>query len=172
MAPAKFHIRPANVNDVDTILQLIVGLATYEKEPESVKATPALLRENIFEKGYAHTLLAFEGTPDAPGSPLGMALYFFNYSTWTGRPGLYLEDLFVIPMARNNGIGKAFFAELGKIAREKNCARLDWSVLKWNEPSIAFYEKVLGAKSLDVWMGMRLEERGIENLQKFAPRSE
>ncbi|KAL4072503.1 acyl-CoA N-acyltransferase [Scleroderma yunnanense] len=162
------------------ILDLIIALATYEKEPHSVKATPALLKENIFEKGYADALLAFAGTPEAPGASLGMALYFFNYSTWTGRPGLYpdsttylqLEDLFVIPEARNIGIGKALFAELGKVAQDKNCARLEWVVLKWNEPSIAFYEKTLGARRMDEWMGMRLDERGIGELRKLAIHNE
>ncbi|KIJ61635.1 hypothetical protein HYDPIDRAFT_137625 [Hydnomerulius pinastri MD-312] len=165
----QYHIRPAGLNDVDTILQLILDLATYEKEPESAKATPALIKENVFEKGYAHTLLAFAGTPEAPGAPLGMALYFFNFSTWTGRPGLYLEDLFVKPEARNMGIGKALFSELGKVAQEKNCGRLDWSVLTWNEPSIAFYENVLKAKRMDGWLGMRLVEEGIDKLKNFAP---
>ncbi|KAG1862126.1 acyl-CoA N-acyltransferase [Suillus subalutaceus] len=162
-----FHVRPANVNDVDAMLKLVRDLATYEKEPESARATPALFRENIFEKKYAHTLLAFDGTPEAPGIALGMALYFFNFSTWTGKPGLFLEDLYVSPHARNQGIGKALFAELGKIAQEKDCARLDWSVLKWNTPSIAFYENKLEAKGMEEWMGMRLEEQGIENLQKL-----
>lgn len=101
-----------------------------------------------------------------------MALYFFNFSTWTGRPGLYLEDLYVKPQQRGHGVGKALFVELGKIAQEKNCARLDWSVLKWNTPSIGFYEQSLGAKSLSEWMGMRLEEDGIENLKRFIPVSE
>jgi len=164
----QYYIRPATVNDVDTLLQLVIDLATYEKEPESAKATSDLFKENVFEKGYAHALLAFQGTPDAPGAPLGMALYFFNFSTWTGKPGLYLEDLFVKPEARNMGIGKALFAELGKIAQEKDCGRLDWSVLTWNEPSIAFYEKVLLAKCMDGWMGMRLTGEGIENLKGFA----
>ncbi|KAG0704914.1 acyl-CoA N-acyltransferase [Suillus ampliporus] len=163
-----FHIRPATVEDVDSILKLVQDLATYEKEPESARATPALFRENIFEKQYAHTLLAFDGTPEAPGIALGMALYFFNFSTWTGKPGLYLEDLFVSPNARNKGVGKALFGELGKIAQEKDCARLDWSVLKWNTPSIAFYENTLEAKAMEGWMGMRLEEQGIENLKKLA----
>lgn len=162
-----FHIRPASVDDVDAMLKLVQDLATYEKEPESARATPALFRENIFEKKYAHTLLAFDGTPEAPGIALGMALYFFNFSTWTGKPGLFLEDLYVSPDARNKGIGKALFAELGKIAQEKDCARLDWSVLKWNTPSIAFYEKRLEAKAMEEWMGMRLEGQGIENLQKL-----
>ncbi|KAF4618658.1 hypothetical protein D9613_009947 [Agrocybe pediades] len=156
MAPT-FHIREATPDDV----------ATYEKEPESVKATPELLRKNLFETPFAHALLAFNGTAESPAEPIGLALYFFNYSTWTGRPGLYLEDLYVKPENRSQGVGKAFFGHLGKIAQEKNCARLDWSVLKWNQPSIDFYEKRLGAKPMPEWMGMRLEEEGIENLKKF-----
>ncbi|KAF8552090.1 acyl-CoA N-acyltransferase [Imleria badia] len=168
MSHFQFHIRPATADDVDTLLQLVQGLATYEKEPESAQATPELFRENIFEKGYAHALLAFQGTPEEPGLPLGMALYFFNFSTWTGRPGLYLEDLFVKPEARNRGIGKALFGELAKVAQQRNCGRLDWSVLMWNEPSIAFYEKVLSAKRMDGWMGMRVTDEGIPNITKFA----
>ncbi|KAG9313411.1 acyl-CoA N-acyltransferase [Chiua virens] len=167
MSTVRFHIRPATVDDVDALLQLVRDLATYEKEPESAKATRELFRENIFERGYAHALLAFQGAPEEPGVPLGMALYFFNFSTWTGRPGLYLEDLFVKPEARNKGVGKALFAELGKVAQEKNCGRIDWSVLTWNEPSIAFYEKVLLAKRMDGWMGMRLTDEGIQNITGF-----
>ncbi|TFK34456.1 acyl-CoA N-acyltransferase [Crucibulum laeve] len=162
-----YHIRPATPDDVNTILQLIIDLATYEKEPESAKATPELLRKNLFETPYAHALLAFAGPADTPGEPIGFALYFFNYSTWTGRPGLYLEDLYVSPEHRAHGVGKAFFGHLGKIAQEKNCARLDWSVLKWNQPSIDFYEKRLGATPMTEWMGMRLEEEGIERLKAF-----
>ncbi|KAJ7037905.1 acyl-CoA N-acyltransferase [Mycena alexandri] len=157
-------IRPARPEDVDDILQLIVDLATYEKEPESVKATPELLRQNLFETPYAHAILAFN-----PGEakPVGLALYFFNYSTWTGRPGMYLEDLYVSPEYRGKGLGKALFSELGRIAQEKECARLDWSVLKWNTPSIAFYEKTLNASPMNDWLGMRLTEDGIESLKQF-----
>ncbi|KAI0346148.1 acyl-CoA N-acyltransferase [Trametopsis cervina] len=167
----QFFIRPASVEDVDAILKLILDLATYEKAADSAKATPELLRENIFEKQYAHTLLAFLGTPEAPGEAVGMALYFFNFSTWIGKPGIYLEDLFVTPECRGLGIGKALFAELGKVAEEKDCGRLDWSVLKWNTPSIDFYDKALGATSMTEWMGMRLEGDGIRNLRRFAPQS-
>ncbi|KAI0318514.1 acyl-CoA N-acyltransferase [Amylostereum chailletii] len=167
---SSFFIRPAQPDDVETIRQLIYGLAVYEKAPESAKATPELLRENLFEKNFASALLAFEGSESAPGKPVGLALYFFNFSTWTGRPGLYLEDLFVDPDYRNLGIGKALFSELGKVAQEKGCARMDWVVLKWNTPSIDFYKKTLDAKSMDEWVGMRLEEDGIENLKKFAPK--
>ncbi|KAI0918647.1 hypothetical protein AcW1_009520 [Taiwanofungus camphoratus] len=166
----EFFIREARVEDVDIIRQLILDLATYEKAPESAKATPELLRRNLFETPYAHTLLAFAGPSSAPGKPIGMAMYFFNYSTWTGKPGLYLEDLYVDSEYRGKGVGKAFFAELGKIAQEKECGRMDWSVLKWNQPSIDFYEKTLGAKAMSEWMGMRLEEEGIQNLQSFAPK--
>ncbi|KAG8757625.1 hypothetical protein FRC14_001792 [Serendipita sp. 396] len=188
----QFHIRPATPGDIESILRLIKDLAEYEKEPESAQATPELLQANLFDTPYAHTLLAFRGQPpdtyadttsstepDAPSSPeeadaqgpLGMALYFYNFSTWTGKPGIYLEDLYVKPEARNMGIGKALFAELGAIAQEKGCARLDWSVLKWNTPSIAFYEEVLGAKGMDEWRGMRLEEEGIKALAKWSNRS-
>ncbi|OBZ67990.1 Diamine acetyltransferase 2 [Grifola frondosa] len=151
----------------DAILQLIIDLATYEKEPHSVKATPELLRKNLFETPYAHTLLAFTGSPSSPGKPIGMAMYFFNYSTWTGKPGLYLEDLYVDEEYRGKGVGKALFGELGTVAQEKGCGRLDWSVLKWNQPSIDFYEKKLGATAMSEWMGMRLEGAEIENLNQF-----
>jgi len=171
MSNINFHIRPATPGDVDDILQLIIDLATYEREPESVKATPELLQQNLFETPYAHALLAFSGTVASPGEAVGLALYFFNYSTWTGRPGLYLEDLFVKPEYRGRGIAKSLFGELAKIALEKNCGRLDWAVLKWNQPSIDFYEKGLGAKAMSEWMGMRLEGQGIENLKKFAINS-
>ncbi|KAG8853271.1 hypothetical protein FRB96_008355 [Tulasnella sp. 330] len=163
-----FHIREAKEEDIPVILQMIKDLATYEKEPESAKATPELLKVNIFTQKHASTLLAFTGTESNPGEAVGMALYFFNFSTWTGRPGLYLEDLFVSEQYRKLGIGKAFFGALAKVAQENNCARMDWSVLKWNTPSIQFYEKVLGAKGMDEWEGMRLEETGIEALKKFA----
>ncbi|GBE88745.1 acyl-CoA N-acyltransferase [Sparassis latifolia] len=168
MSKPSFFIRPATVEDVDAILHLIIALATYEKAPDSVKATPELLRKNLFETPYAHTLLAFAGTLSAPGKPIGMAMYFFNYSTWTGRPGLYLEDLYVEPEYRGTGVGKALFGELGRIAQEKKCGRLDWSVLKWNQPSIDFYEQKLKASAMSEWMGMRLDEEGIENLKTFA----
>ncbi|KIM22288.1 hypothetical protein M408DRAFT_332983 [Serendipita vermifera MAFF 305830] len=187
----RFHIRAATPADIESILRLIKDLAAYENEEHSVKATPELLQANMFDTPYAHALLAFKGqppdtyantasstAPDAPSSPeeaikqdpIALALYFFNFSTWTGRPGIYLEDLFVKPDARNLGVGKALFAELGAIAEEKNCSRLDWSVLKWNTPSIAFYEQTLGAKGMDDWRGMRLEEEGIKALAKWSNR--
>ncbi|OSX60992.1 hypothetical protein POSPLADRAFT_1182165 [Postia placenta MAD-698-R-SB12] len=170
MSEPGYFIRQATVEDVVWYgsNKVVAGTATYEKAPEMVKATPELLRKNLFETPYAHTLLAVTGTPSAPGKAIGMAMYFYNYSTWTGRPGLYLEDLFVDEAFRGKGIGKAFFAELGKIAKEKNCARMDWSVLDWNQPSRDFYEKKLGAKPMTSWIGMRLEEEGIDKLASLA----
>ncbi|CAE6533448.1 unnamed protein product [Rhizoctonia solani] len=127
----------------------------------------AQLIRNIFEKHHASALVACLGTTDNPGETIGFALYFFNFSTWTGKPGLYLEDLYVAPEHRNLGIGKALFGHLGRIAEENDCVRLDWAVLKWNAPSIVFYEQVLGAKPMDEWQGMRLEVEGIKNLRKY-----
>jgi len=169
---ADFHIRPAVPEDVQDLLHLVIDLATYEKAADSVKATPEILRQNLFETPFAHALLAFSGTADAPGEAIGLALYFFNFSTWTGRPGLYLEDLYVKPEHRAKGIGKAFFVELRKAAQAKDCARLDWSVLKWNKPSIDFYEQSLGATMMSEWVGMRLEKDGIENLKRFTPSNQ
>ncbi|KAH8113971.1 acyl-CoA N-acyltransferase [Phellopilus nigrolimitatus] len=168
-AAAAFHIRPATEDDIPAILNLIKELAIYENAEDSAKATPELIKENIFAKHYGHTLLAISGPENAlsAGEAVGLALYFFNFSTWTGKPGLYLEDLFVKPEFRSKGVGKAFFAELGKVAQEKKCARMDWSVLTWNKPSIDFYEKALGASPMTEWMGMRLQEDGIENLKQF-----
>ncbi|KAL5481073.1 ATS1 [Sanghuangporus weigelae] len=166
MSDSGFHIRPAtdSSEDIDAIIRLVKELAIYEKSEDQAKATPELIKQNLFKTPFAHALLAFS----TAGQAVGLALYFFNFSTWTSRPGLYLEDLFVQPEFRNKGVGKAFFAELAKIAQEKNCARMDWAVLTWNTPSIDFYEKVLGAKAMSEWMGMRLEEDGIENLKNFS----
>ncbi|KAF9530247.1 acyl-CoA N-acyltransferase [Crepidotus variabilis] len=167
MAPKGFHIREATVHDVNALLELITDLAIYEKEPDKVVNTPELMRKNLFETPYAHALLAFHGEEGSSSEPIGLALYFFNYSTWTGRPGLYLEDLYVKPEHRKLGVGKALFGQLGKVAQEKSCARLDWAVLKWNQSSIDFYEKRLGATAMNEWVGMRLEEDGIERLKEF-----
>ncbi|KAF8342553.1 acyl-CoA N-acyltransferase [Cantharellus anzutake] len=163
-----WHIRAAAPEDVGAIIKLIVDLAIYEKAADRVKVTPELLQKNLFEHKYAHALLAYagpEGSPDA--QPVGFALYFFNFSTWTGKPGLYLEDLYVIPEHRGTGIGKALFGHLGKIAIEKDCGRVDWQVLDWNQPSIDFYEKGLEAKMLKEWRSMRLEGDEIQRLLKF-----
>ncbi|KAF8462096.1 acyl-CoA N-acyltransferase [Russula ochroleuca] len=157
MSDSAYFIRPAQPEDA----------AVYEKSPHLAVATPALIRKHLFETRIANALLAFSGSLDVPGEAIGFALYFFNFSTWTGRPGLYLEDLYVKPEHTNKGIGKALFKELAIIAQDKDCARMDWSVLKWNQPSIDFYEKCLHAKAQDEWLGMRLDEEGIENLKNI-----
>lgn len=167
MSDFSYFIRPIQPEDVPTVVRLIYELAVYEKAPHLAVATPALIRKHIFESRIANALLAFSGSLNAPGEAIGFALYFFNFSTWTGRPGLYLEDLYVRPEHRNKGVGKALFKELAIIAQDKDCARMDWSVLKWNRPSIEFYEKRLHAKAQDGWLGMRLEEDGIENLKNI-----
>ena len=139
-----FQIRPAHVEDVPIILQLIRDLATYERAPNDVTATEEQLIEVLFgERPAAEVLLAFEGQ-----SPVGFAVYFQNFSTWVGRPGLYLEDLFVKPEHRGKGFGRALLVRLAKIALERNCGRMEWSVPDWNEPAIKLYHS-LGAKPMD-----------------------
>ena len=154
-----FGIRPARVEDVPVILQLIRDLATYERAPNDVTATEEQLVNVLFgERPAAEVLLAFEGQ-----SPVGFAVYFYNFSTWLGRPGLYLEDLFVKPEMRGKGYGRALLVELAKIARDRDCGRLEWAVLDWNEPAIKFY-CALGAKPMDEWTVFRLTRDGIAGL--------
>src|ERR671931_1188571 len=154
-----FQIRPARVEDVPTILGLIRDLATYERAPNEVTATEEQLVDVLFgERPAAEVLLAFEGE-----SPVGFAVFFYNFSTWLGRPGLYLEDLFVNPDKRGKGYGRALLVELAKIARDRGCGRMEWAVLDWNEPAIKFYRK-LGARSMDEWTVYRLTTEGIAKL--------
>jgi len=156
-----FHIRPARVEDAPIILELIRDLATYERAPEEVTATEEQLVDVLFgERPAAEVLLAFEGE-----SPVGFALFFHNFSTWLGRPGLYLEDLFVKPKKRGNGYGRALLVELAKIAMERGCGRMEWAVLDWNEPAIKFYH-ALGARPMDEWTVFRLTRDGIEKLAR------
>ena len=157
--PENFQIRPARVEDVSIILRLIRDLATYERAPEEVTATEEQLADVLFgRRPAAEVLLAFEGE-----SPVGFAVYFYNFSTWLGRPGLYLEDLFVKPEKRGKGYGRALLVELAKIARDCGCGRMEWAVLDWNEPAIKFY-RALGAKPMDEWTVFRLTRDGIERL--------
>jgi len=160
---ADFQIRPARVEDVSIILQLIRDLATYERAPNEVSATEEQLIDVLFgERPAAEVLLAFERQ-----SPVGFALYFYNFSTWLGRPGLYLEDLFVKPEKRGKGYGRALLIELAKIARKRECGRMEWAVLNWNEPAIKFY-RALGAKPMDEWTVFRLTRDGIARLANAA----
>jgi GNAT superfamily N-acetyltransferase len=157
----EFIIRPARVEDVPGILQLIRDLAAYERAPNEVTATEEQLVDVLFrERPAAEVLLAFEGQ-----SPVGFAVYFYNFSTWLGRPGLYLEDLFVKPEKRGKGYGRALLIELAKIARDGECGRMEWAVLNWNEPAINFY-RALGAKPMDEWTVFRLTSDGIAKLAK------
>jgi GNAT superfamily N-acetyltransferase len=154
-----FTIRPATIEDVPIILQLIRDLATYERAPDEVTATERQLVDVLFgEKPSAEVLLAFEKE-----TPVGFAVFFHNFSTWLGRPGLYLEDLFVKPEMRGKGYGRALLVDLAKTARERGCGRMEWAVLNWNEPAIEFYKK-LGAAPLEEWKIFRLTHDGIARL--------
>src|SRR5947207_8565612 len=141
-----FEIRTTTEADVPVILSLIRELATYERAPDAVVATEAGLRDVLFgAKPSAEVLLALENN-----EAVGFAVFFHNFSTWLGRPGLYLEDLFVRPKKRGKGFGRALLVELAKIARDRGCGRMEWAVLNWNEPAIKFY-RALGAKPMDEW---------------------
>ncbi|HWA26550.1 MAG TPA: GNAT family N-acetyltransferase [Lacunisphaera sp.] len=147
-------LRPARPADVPVILDLIRALADYEKLTDEVTATPAQLEQSLFPAGgaaaAAHCVLA-----EADGVSAGFALYFFNYSTFLARPGLYLEDLFVRPEFRGRGLGKALLLHLAKLANQRGCGRMEWTVLDWNQPAIDFYES-LGAKRMKAWQICRL----------------
>jgi len=152
-------IRRAVPEDVPLILEFIRSLAVYEREPDAVTATEAdLLRDGFGAEPYYHCLIA-----EHDGKPAGFAFYFFNYSTWTGRPGLYLEDLFVNPEFRGFGIGKALLARVAAIAVEKGCPRLQWEVLDWNTPAVDFYA-ALGASFLDEWRNVRMTGEALARL--------
>jgi len=163
MKTENFAIRPATAADVPIILELIRALATYERAPNDVTATEDGLSKVLFgEKPAAEVLLAFENE-----TAVGFAVFFHNFSTWLGRPGLYLEDLFVRPEDRGKGYGRALLIHLARIARDRGCGRMEWAVLDWNEPAIQFYRK-LGAKSMDEWTVFRLTRDGIAKLADAA----
>lgn len=150
MSEQTLTLRPAQREDVGTILELIGLLAEYEHMTDQVVATEALLAETLFDKRQAEVLLAELG-----GQSVGMALFFHNYSTFLGRGGLYLEDLFVRPEYRGRGFGKQILQRLAQIAVERGCGRMEWSCLDWNTPSIGFYRS-LGAQPMDEWTVYRL----------------
>lgn len=152
-------IRPALPADVPTIARLIRELAEYERLSHEVFLEEDLLREHLFgARPYAEVLLAEDA-----GIVVGMALFFHNYSTFLGRPGLYLEDLFVLPEFRGRGFGKALLRAVAQVAVARECGRLEWSVLDWNEPSIAFYRSV-GAQAMDEWTVFRLTGEALLRL--------
>jgi GNAT superfamily N-acetyltransferase len=154
-----FRIRLATRNDVPTILALIRELAEYERAPHEVVATEADLEESLFGVHPAAEVLLGE----VAGEPVCFALFFHNFSTWLGRRGLYLEDLFVRPAVRGHGYGRALLVRLAQIARERGCGRMEWAVLDWNQPAIQFYRK-LGARPNDEWTIFRLTGDGIGRL--------
>ena len=154
------NIRFATENDVDLILDFIKGLAKYEKMENEVVASPEILREWIFEKNKAEVIFALDN-----GKEVGFALFFHNFSTFLGRAGIYLEDLFVLPEYRGKGHGKTLLKELAKITVERGCGRLEWCCLNWNKPSIDFYLS-LGAKPLDDWTIYRMTSDELKNFAK------
>lgn len=178
--------------DVPAILGLIKELADYEKELHSVEATEATLLSTIaFAPSPSSSSASSTSTWDAQGLPVtepitplrparclllfspqtdkavGMALYFYNYSTWRAKAGIYLEDLYVSPTERNKGYGKKLLVTLAKEVVAMDGGRLDWSVLKWNEPSIRFYEDVIGATRMEEWVGMRVDREALGKLSKL-----
>lgn len=153
------EIRFARPDDVEVIHAFIRGLAEYEREPDAVEVTPEELRIQLAaERPPFECLIA-----EVDGAPVGFAVFFHNYSTWRGRPGLYLEDLFVPPELRGRGYGKALLLSLARIAVERRCARMEWAVLDWNTPAIRFYER-LGAVAMDEWTTFRLTGDALAKL--------
>ena len=151
-------IRYATEQDVPFIKLCIHELAEYERSAEKDESTENMLRENIFERGFAKVLIA-----EYDGEKVAYALWFNNFSTWLARPGIYLEDLYVRPQFRHKGVGKALLQRLADIANENGWGRLEWSCLKWNTPSLDFYDS-LGANRLDEWVTLRVDG---ENLKHF-----
>lgn len=153
------RIRSAEINDTPIILKLIKDLSIYEKLSHQFNNNEELVKKYLFgEKRFAEVLIA-----DFENQPVGFALFFHNYSTFVGKPGIYLEDLFVRPEMRGKGIGKKLFFELVKIAKERNCGRVEWSVLNWNTTAIDFY-KGMGAIPMDEWTVYRLTADKIDEL--------
>lgn len=152
-------IQPATERDVPLLVELIKELAEYEKLSQMVVATDSLLADHLFGPDPAAEALV----ASLDGNPVGFALFFRNFSTFVGRPGIYLEDLFVRPPARGAGVGKALLQAVARIAVERHCGRLEWAVLDWNDPAIGFYKK-LGAVPLDDWTVFRMTGSALDDL--------
>jgi len=153
------NIRPASRDDAALILRFITELAIYERAEHEVKTDVAGIESSLFAEGASASALICE----RDGVPIGYAVYFFNYSTWLGRNGLYLEDLYVTPEARGTGAGKGLLKYLARLAVSRGCGRFEWSVLDWNEPAIKFYES-LGARPQDEWTTYRLTGTALQAL--------
>lgn len=154
-------IRPANINDTDEILAMIYELALYEKAPDEAKAT----REQIIESFFADDPKVYCEIVEADGAVAGFAIWFLNYSTWQGKHGIYLEDLFIRPQYRGHGFGKALLKHLAAICDERGYGRFQWWVLDWNQPAIDFYNS-LGAVAMDEWTVFRVSEQALTQLAR------
>jgi GNAT superfamily N-acetyltransferase len=162
--PAKIRVKAGTVRDIPTILKMIRGLATYEHLEHEMKATLAQLgRDGSGSRPYFETLVCNRGT-----KILGFALYFYTYSTFAGRPSLYIEDLFVLPQERAKGAGRALLSALARIALKRGCGRMEWLVLRENEPAIRFYLR-LGAKLHEEWIVTRLSGKPLKDLSEESP---
>jgi len=163
----KFCIRRASPKDVSLIFEFIRELAAYEKLSHEVTVTKEMLRHNLFGKRrYAEVILACEND-----KAVGFALFFHNFSTFVGKPGLYLEDLYVRPAFRGRGYGKALMIYLARLARERNCGRFEWWVLNWNEPSLDFYRSI-GAVPMSEWTVQRLTGEALDRLAAELPATD
>jgi len=154
-----FEIKPATPQDTPLILSFIKELAEYEKLSHEVVATEEILKETLFgDKSHAEVVIGY-----LDNKPISFALFFHNFSTFLGRPGIYLEDLFVKPEARGKGIGQKMLGFLAQLAKSRKCGRLEWWVLDWNETAIGFYKK-LGAKPMDEWTVFRVTDKALDKL--------
>jgi GNAT superfamily N-acetyltransferase len=158
-APPGTSIRPAGPADVPAILGLVHELAIYEKEPEAVEATEAHFHQALFPQGQAPTAFAHVAVVD--GAIVGMAVWFVTFSTWRGGAGIWLEDLFVLPEHRGSGLGKGLLATLAAVCADRGYGRLEWWVLKWNTPSIGFYDSI-GGQPMDEWLTYRLDGGALD----------
>jgi GNAT superfamily N-acetyltransferase len=156
--PRDSSIRPAGPEDVPAILGLVHELAVYEKEPDAVEATEADFRSSLFPQDRAPTAFAHVAVVD--GTVVGMAIWYVTFSTWLGRSGIWLEDLYVSREHRGSGLGKAMLATLAAVCAERGYGRLEWWVLRWNTPSIGFYDSI-GGQPMDEWLTYRLEGRDL-----------
>tara|TARA_B100000678_G_scaffold278606_1_gene273522 strand:- start:489 stop:959 length:471 start_codon:yes stop_codon:yes gene_type:complete len=154
------HIRPARREDVPAILRFVKELAAFEREPDAVETDEAMLSHALFDERAAEAVIAERG-----GESVGFALFFHNFSTWTGKKGLYLEDLYVTPDARGDGVGTALLRHLAGIAVERGCGRFEWSVLDWNADAIALYRK-MGAIGLGDWTVQRVSGEALAALAR------
>jgi GNAT superfamily N-acetyltransferase len=156
---SNFKIRPATENDAGTIYALIKELADYERLSHEVVATADDIRQSLFgERRFAEVLIG-----EHEGVPISYALFFYNFSTFNGKPGIYLEDLYVKPQYRSNGFGRRMLAHIARLAKKQNCVRFEWSVLDWNKPAIRTYDR-LNAKPMKAWILYRLTGQALDDL--------